>query len=445
MSAALNVPADEPEIVCENLVRIYSTEGVEVQALQGLNLTVDPGEVVAIVGASGSGKSTLLNILSGHDKPTGGRAVVAGHDLTYMGARARVEYQRNTVGFVWQSTARNLLPYLSAVDNVMVPMMLAGSAAGGRERAMDLLESLGMGARAAAMPAELSGGEQQRVAIAVALANEPNVLLADEPTGALDRKTSAAVLDLMRETSEARGVTMVVVTHDPTVSEHVRRTVQIRDGRTSTEVLRRREVGADGVEVDVAEEFTVIDRSGRLQLPEHYVSDLGLRDRVRLSLEDDHAGVWPHDRAVNGNGAGAGTGATAGASPSTTGASLSTPEAVADIRRNDPAPGSAAGASLSTPEAVADIRRNDPAPGSEVSGDEELLDARGPSAGRPAEAGPLTGGTETEGRRRRRGRRAAAPDEATLAAEAEARAATGEIPQVGADGMPVDGGAVPGG
>ncbi|MDO5496185.1 MAG: ABC transporter ATP-binding protein, partial [bacterium] len=285
----------EPEILCENLVRIYSTEGIEVQALQGLNLRVDPGEVVAIVGASGSGKSTLLNILSGIDTPTGGRAEVAGRNLTYMGEKARVLYQREVVGFVWQQTARNLLPYLTAAQNVEVPMTLAGvaSAKERHERAEELLDALGLPDKMGAMPAELSGGQQQRVAIAVALANRPRVLLADEPTGALDRATSAEVLDLMRATSEALGVTMLVVTHDPTVSEHVRRTIQIRDGRTSTEVLRRMERGEDGSEVHVAEEFTVIDRSGRLQLPEHYVSDLGLRDRVRLSLERDHAAVWP--------------------------------------------------------------------------------------------------------------------------------------------------------
>lgn len=285
----------EPVILCENLVRIYSTEGIEVQALQGLNLRVDPGEVVAIIGASGSGKSTLLNILSGIDKPTGGRAQVAGRDLTYMSDQARVLYQREVVGFVWQQTARNLLPYLTAVQNVEVPMILAGHPGPKerRERAEELLDALGIPDKFDSMPAELSGGQQQRVAIAVALANRPAVLLADEPTGALDRTTSAEVLDLMRTTSEALGVTMLVVTHDPTVSDHVRRTIQIRDGRTSTEVLRRVERDEHGNEHQIAEELTVIDRSGRLQLPEHYLDDLGLKDRVRLTLEADHAGVWP--------------------------------------------------------------------------------------------------------------------------------------------------------
>ena len=287
-----------PDILCEDLVRIYNTEGVEVQALQGLNLRVDPGEIVAIVGASGSGKSTLLSILSGLDRPTGGRAIVAGYDLSTLSGAQRLIFQRLQVGFVWQQTSRNLLPYLTAVENVEVPMALASR--GGpdgeprHEHALSLLDALGIADFADRMPSELSGGQQQRVATAVALANTPRVLLADEPTGALDRATSEDLLELMRATSEVLGVTMLVVTHDPTVSEHVRRTIQIRDGRTSTETLRR--AGENGGVTD-AQEFTVIDRAGRLQLPEHYMTDLGLRDRVRLALEADHAQVRPEEPA----------------------------------------------------------------------------------------------------------------------------------------------------
>ncbi len=281
-----------PDIWCEDLVRIYSTEGVEVQALQGLNLVVDPGEVVALVGASGSGKSTLLNILSGLDRPTGGRARVAGHDLTTMRHRQRVEFRRYSVGFVWQQTSHNLLPFLTAVQNVALPMMLTG----GRERdarARDLLEMLGVMDLADRLPRELSGGQQQRVAIATALANTPAVLLADEPTGELDDENSAAVLDAMRNVSRETGTTVLVVTHDPAVSDHVERTVQIRDGRTSTEVVRR--FGADGSSESV-EEYTVIDRAGRIQLPSTHVEALGLRDRVRLTHDDDHVSVWPGDQ-----------------------------------------------------------------------------------------------------------------------------------------------------
>ncbi|MEE6283113.1 ABC transporter ATP-binding protein [Georgenia sp. MJ170] len=286
------VAGDGPDIVCQDLVRIFSTEGVEVQALQGLTLRVDRGDVVAIVGASGSGKSTLLSILSGLDRPTGGSAIVAGTDLGTMSRAARVRFQRHTVGFVWQQTSRNLLPYLTAAQNIAVPLVLAGAAARAA-RVDELLEVLGIEHCRDRRPEQLSGGEQQRTAIAVALANSPRVLLADEPTGELDDATSAEVLDALRSASERLGVTVLIVTHDPTVSEHVRRTVQIRDGRTSTEVLRRTEVDHTGTEVHVAEEFAVMDRAGRLQLPEEFVSALELRDRVRLALETDHVGVWP--------------------------------------------------------------------------------------------------------------------------------------------------------
>jgi putative ABC transport system ATP-binding protein len=281
-----------PDILCRDLVRIFVTEGIEVQALQGLNLRVEPGEIVAVVGASGSGKSTLLSILSGLDRPTGGTAEVAGTDLLTLGRRARVEYQRRTVGFVWQQAARNLLPYLTAAQNVAVPLTI--TRAGGRSsRALELLDLLGVAHCHDRLPSQMSGGQQQRVAIAVAVANEPRVLLADEPTGELDETTSAEVLDMLRAVNAETGVTTLVVTHDPTVSEHVARTVQIRDGRTSTEVLRRTERGPDGSERHVAEEFAVLDRVGRFQLPPEHVESLGLRDRVRLSLEPDHVRVAP--------------------------------------------------------------------------------------------------------------------------------------------------------
>lgn len=291
-------PVTGGEIVCEDLVRIYAADGIEVQALQGLNLHVEAGDLVAIVGASGSGKSTLLTILSGLDTPTAGKASVAGVDLLTLGGKRRVDYQRHTVGFVWQQTSRNLLPYLTALENVTLPMALAGRqrAAALTDRAEALLELLGVAHCRDRRPGAMSGGEQQRTAIAVAVANSPRVLLADEPTGELDEATSAEVLEMMRTVNAETGVTVLIVTHDPTVSEHVRRTVQIRDGRTSTEVLRRRERDEHGAERHVAEEFAVLDRVGRMQLPQDFVSALDLKDRVRLTLETDHAGVWRDGR-----------------------------------------------------------------------------------------------------------------------------------------------------
>ncbi|MDG4818160.1 MULTISPECIES: ABC transporter ATP-binding protein [unclassified Micromonospora] len=286
-------------IVCDGLVRIFKTDGVEVVALQGLDLVIDRGELVAIVGASGSGKSTLLNILSGLDTPTAGIARVAEYDLLAMSARRRLSYRRRMAGFVWQQTGRNLLPYLTALENVELPMRLAGgrSRRARRERARELLDLVGVGHCADRRPGQLSGGEQQRCAVAVAVANDPEVLFADEPTGELDEATGAEVFAALRQINAELGVTVVVVTHDHAVATQVRRTVAIRDGRTASEVRRTARTGADGSTELVSEEYAVLDRAGRMQLPESFVDALALRDRVRLTLEPDHVEVRPGDRA----------------------------------------------------------------------------------------------------------------------------------------------------
>ncbi len=288
-------------IVCESLVRIYQSEGVEVQALQGLDLLVRTGELIAVVGASGSGKSTLLAVLSGLDVPTAGNVRVGEWDLMAMTARQRVAYRRTTVGFVWQQTARNLVPYLTAAENVALPMALAGRPRRARRAdAAGLLDVLGVGYCADRRPGQMSGGEQQRVAIATALANSPQVLLADEPTGELDTATSADVLAALRDVNRDLGTTVVVVTHDPGVSEHVQRTVAIRDGRTSSEVLRRTTTRDDGTEHTVAEELAVLDRAGRVQLPREYREALDLVGRVRLTLEQSHIAVHPEHARTDG-------------------------------------------------------------------------------------------------------------------------------------------------
>jgi len=291
MSTAISEPA---QIECVDLVRIFSAAGVEVQALQGLNLRVERGELTAIVGASGSGKSTLLSILSGLDAPTAGKARVAGHDLLAMKPRERSDYRRTTAGFIWQQTSRNLLPYLTAAENIAMTLSIAGRPNRERHARVDeLLELLNVGAVRDRLPAQMSGGEQQRAAIAVALANDPEVLFADEPTGELDERNSAIVLDAMRDVNERLGVTVLIVTHDQEVASHVRRTVQIRDGRTSTEVLRSTRTDEHGNEEHLAEEFAVLDRVGRLQLPQEYITRLGMRDRVRLEIESRHIEVHP--------------------------------------------------------------------------------------------------------------------------------------------------------
>ena len=287
-------------IICDNLVKIYKVADLEVVALQGLDLLVERGEFIAIVGASGSGKSTLLNVLAGLDVPSAGRAVVADHDLGAMKVVERTAYRRQVIGFVRQQTAANLLPYLSARENVEMPMLLDGTPSRTRrERARRLLELVGLGERGEHRPDRLSGGEQQRVSVAVALANEPPVLLADEPTGELDTTTSREVFDVLRAINAEFGTTIVVVTHDPLVAGQVRRTVAIRDGRTATETLRR-DATAEETELHgdtVSEEYAVLDRAGRLQLPREHVEALNLERRVRLTLEPDHIGVWPDGRS----------------------------------------------------------------------------------------------------------------------------------------------------
>jgi ABC-type lipoprotein export system ATPase subunit len=278
-----------PAILCENLVKIYKVADLEVVALQGLDLSVDSGELVAIVGASGSGKSTLQNILGGVDTPTAGRVEVGGQELTALTEAERTLYRRRTVGFVWQQTSRNLLPYLTAAENVELPMTLEGVRRKDRRgRVRELLRLVGLDRRAGHRPDALSGGEHQRVAVAIAQANNPRVLLADEPTGELDTENSAHLFETLQAVSHELGVTVVVLTHDPLVSESVERTIGIRDGRTATETLRR----IEGEEM-VAEELAVLDRAGRLQLPRDYVEALSLGRRVQLTLEPDHIAIKP--------------------------------------------------------------------------------------------------------------------------------------------------------
>jgi ABC-type lipoprotein export system ATPase subunit len=283
-------------VACDRLVRIYQAEGIEVQALQGLDLVVERGELTALVGASGSGKSTLVNILAGLDTPTAGSVRVDGLDLAALSARQRLGYRRHTVGFIWQQTARNLLPYLTAAQNVDLPMKLAGSGRKARQsRTTELLDALGVGHCARNRPDQMSGGEQQRVAIAVAIANQPSLLLADEPTGELDSVTAESVFTALKTANTELNVTVLIVTHDPEVSSNVRRVIAIRDGRTSTETLRHD--GGDGSPLGHAVEYAVLDRAGRLQLPRDMTDALSLRDRVRLELESDHIGVWPDQRS----------------------------------------------------------------------------------------------------------------------------------------------------
>ena len=302
-------PADpeEPFIYCENLVKIYKIADIEVMALQGLDLSVKKGEVMAIIGASGSGKSTLLNVLGGLDAPSAGIARVAGINLARMNQRQRLLYRRNTVGFVWQNVGRNLIPYLSALENVEMPMILAGKH--DRRRARRLLEAVGLGERIHHKPMHMSGGEQQRVAIAIALANDPPLLLADEPTGSLDSENAARVLEVFNRVRDEYGVTVVIVTHDPAMARAVDRWVEIRDGKTSWEAVRRTrsepaEAGGEGaVREESHDQYALLDSAGRLQLPKEFLRRWGIRDRVELAVEEDRVVIRPPREGAGREGA----------------------------------------------------------------------------------------------------------------------------------------------
>jgi ABC-type lipoprotein export system ATPase subunit len=275
-----------------NLVKIYKAAELEVVALQGLDLEVPRGEMLALVGPSGAGKSTLLNILGGLEDPSAGRCHVADVDLTRLTDHDRLTYRRHVVGHVWQQTSRNLLSDLSLRDNVLVPMELAGYPGKRRARAMELLDLVGLADRARNRPDQLSGGEQQRAALAVALANDPMLLLADEPTGELDSTTAQDVLTLLRTLNRELGLTTIVVTHDAMVATAMDRSIAIRDGRTSTEV----------VHAEAAEETVIIDGVGRLQIPKAVLEALPFGGRARVHLAEDHVELWPAGAAEQSNG-----------------------------------------------------------------------------------------------------------------------------------------------
>jgi len=300
---------DEPFIICDNLVKIYKVAALEVVALQGLDLAVAPGELLGVVGVSGSGKSTLLNILGGLDRPSAGRVFVGGNDLLKMSDSALDRYRRSAVGFVWQQSARNLVPYLNALENVELPMTLAGQAGRSKHRQAEaLLEAVGLAERRHHRLAEMSGGEQQRVAIAVALANRPSLLLADEPTGEVDTATALTIYKILHDLNREFGLTTLIVSHDADLARRVDRVVAIRDGKTATETVRQSVLTAssdedgkadEAPEEEVYEELVVLDSAGRLQIPKEYLQQLQIHDRARLELTEEGVLIRPVPRTAN--------------------------------------------------------------------------------------------------------------------------------------------------
>jgi putative ABC transport system ATP-binding protein len=302
--------AQESFIICDNLVKIYKVMGHDVVALQGLDMTVIPGELLGVVGVSGSGKSTLMNILGGLDRPTAGRVWVDGKNLLKMTDIGLNRYRLSSVGFLWQQSARNLIPYLNALENVEYPMTLAGDfGRKKRQRAQKLLETVGLADRRKHHLSELSGGEQQRVAIAAALANNPKLLLADEPTGEVDTKTAQLIYQIFRSLQTEFGLTTLIVSHDTQLANHVDRVIAIRDGKITTEMVRQQDILNNDTQPDLSVapvtgdsvnqhiELTVVDSSGRLQIPKDLREQFSIRDRVRLDAVADGVLIRPVETA----------------------------------------------------------------------------------------------------------------------------------------------------
>ncbi len=281
-----------PMVLAENLVKIYKTSELEVLALQGLDLRVERGELTAIIGNSGSGKSTFLNMLGGLDEPSAGKLFVDGKNLFKLTNKEKVLYKRDTVGFVWQNNGRNLLPFMNAMENIMTPMHLT-SEKNKKERALELLDLVGMSHRKYSRMNQLSGGEQQRIAIAIALANRPKLLLADEPTGSVDRKTADYIFDLFKRLNTEYHQTIIIVTHDVELSKKVARVVAIRDGKISSERILKEHYSNLGngeinwMEEETQDEFSIVDRAGRIQIPRNMLDSLELKgNKIKVTIED---------------------------------------------------------------------------------------------------------------------------------------------------------------
>lgn len=283
-------------INCDGLVKIYETDDKKVMALEGLDLSVETGEMLAVIGKSGSGKSTLLNMIGGLETPTAGILTIDGKDISTYSEDEMVRYRRDKVGFVWQKSAKNLFPYLTVIQNVEAPMLFEKKVNHNNKKfdkskknkkcedkstnenyALELLRAVGMEKHKDKLPSQLSGGEQQRTAIAVALANKPDILLADEPTGAVDTKTADQIYELFHELNRKLGITIIIVTHDMALADRVDRTVLISDGKVSTEKLKKHP----------AMEYTVLDKAHRIKLTDEMLEAAGIEsNKVRVDVQD---------------------------------------------------------------------------------------------------------------------------------------------------------------
>ncbi len=275
-------------IDCKNVVKAYRAGDHELVALKGIDFKMERGEMVAIVGPSGAGKSSLLNLLGGLDVPTAGQLTIDTVNLLELKGKRLMEHRLQRVGFIWQDVGRNLMEHRSALHNVMLPMMLAGMGyRQRRRRALELLETVGLREHSRKRPSALSGGQQQRVALAIALANQPSLLLADEPTGALDRETATQVMELIQTLRETYQLTVLLVTHDPAMAAYADRVLTLRDGA----------LGQDVTEAEASQGLH-LDDEGRLALPEriqHTLQNGNISVEIRpegVLLRPEQADEW---------------------------------------------------------------------------------------------------------------------------------------------------------
>lgn len=277
-------------IECRQVVKAYNASGHEIVALRGVDFTMQRGEMTAIIGPSGAGKSSLMNLLGGLDRPTAGRVLVGETDVPALRGGKLADYRLRRVGFVWQQVERNLLAHRSALGNVALPMMLAGMPLWTRRKAaLALLESVGMAEHAHKAVAQLSGGQQQRVAIAVALANQPELLLADEPTGALDRRTAHGVMQLLAELRRRLNLTVLMVTHDMEMAAEADRVLTLRDGALGQELLGE---GADA---------PTLREDGSLPLPEAARRQLLNAPRIAVEVRPEGVLLRPESDDEDGD------------------------------------------------------------------------------------------------------------------------------------------------
>lgn len=278
---------------CQDLIKLYVDEQskIQVPALRGIELTANEGDLIAIIGSSGSGKSTLVNLIGGIDRPSSGEIILGDNIVTKMTSKQLTQYRRQRVGFLYQLPERNLIWNLTALKNVMLPMKLSGLWTYGEQkhRAHQLLEDVGLERRTGHKPHQLSGGEAQRTGIAVALANDPDIVLADEPTGELDSVTTFKIIDYFKFLNKSLGKTIIVVTHDHRFANMTKKAMRILDGR----IVGLHRAIDPTKSLSAREEVIYVDDHGNLRLPDEIRRQAGIKNHIQIEMRDGFATIIP--------------------------------------------------------------------------------------------------------------------------------------------------------